>query len=88
MVTETFDVGASDMRLVETLVTLIPKGENPTHLKSFKPISLCNVANKVISKVLFNKLHPFLKELVGPLQSSFIPNWSAYDNAIIMRCIL
>ena len=83
MVQSAFTLGFFDPRLAETLITLIPKGENPTHLRNFRPISLCNMACKVISKVLVNRLHPFLEDLIGPLQSSFIPHGSVTDNVII-----
>ena len=83
MVQSAFNLGFFDPRLAETLITLIPKGENPTHLRNFRPISLCNMACKVISKVLVNRLRPFLEDLIGPLQSSFIPHGSATDNVII-----
>ena len=47
--------------LVETLIILIPKGENLVHLKNLSPISLCNVVYKFITKVLMNRLRPFFK---------------------------
>ena len=31
-----------------TVISLIPKIQNPTNLKSYRPISLCNVVYKVI----------------------------------------
>ena len=66
-----FRDGFFDVQLAETLISLIPKGENPTHLRNFWPISLCNVAYKVISKVLVNRLRPF------------VPHRSAIDNIIV-----
>ena len=77
--------GCFNPRLAKTLISLIPKDENPTHLRNFRPISLCNVAYKVLSKVLVNRLRPFLDELVGPMQISFIPNRSTSDKAIIAQ---
>ena len=39
-----------------TNIVLIPKVKNPKKMTNFKPISLCNVIYKIISKVLANKL--------------------------------
>ncbi|KAI5437485.1 hypothetical protein KIW84_023555 [Lathyrus oleraceus] len=36
-------------------ICLIPKGENPTIVMSFRPVSLCNTNYKVISKVLVGR---------------------------------
>src|ERR1044072_2523328 len=77
--------------MAETLVVLIPKGDLPNSLGDFRPISLCNVVYKLVTKVFVNRLRPFLDELVGPLQSSFIPGRGTSDNAIqtheIVHCM-
>lgn len=44
----------------DTVVVLIPKNDNPETLKEFRPISLCNVIYKVVSKCLVNRLRPLL----------------------------
>ena len=77
-----------DPRLADTLIVLIPKVDNPKHLKQFRPISLCNVVYKIITKVLVNRVRPFLHEIVSPLQGSFIPGRGTSDNIIITQEVI
>lgn len=48
-----------------TVVTLIPKIKDPTHISEFRPISLCNVIYKMITKVLVNRLKTFLDQIIS-----------------------
>ena len=67
----------------ETSIVLIPKVDNPTELKDFRPISLCNVLYKVVSKCLVNRLRPLLGEMISENQSAFIPGRLITDNALL-----
>ena len=80
---DAFSFGYFDPNLAETPICLIPKGENPTYLKNFRPISRCNITDKVIIKILVNRLDPFLDELIGLLQCSFLFNRGTTNNHII-----
>lgn len=56
-----------------TNIALIPKLKNPTCVTEFRPISLCNVTYKLISKVLANRLKKIMPYIISPVQSAFIP---------------
>jgi len=49
-----FEIGSIDPQVAESLMILLPKADNPTSFKEFRPISLSNVTCKLVSKVLVN----------------------------------
>ncbi|GAU30401.1 hypothetical protein TSUD_364470 [Trifolium subterraneum] len=69
--------------LNETNICFIPKCDNPTSMKDLRPISLCNVLYKMISKVLANRLKCCLDKCVSQKQSAFVEGRSILDNALI-----
>lgn len=69
----------------ETLITLIPKVDPVVCIKNFRPISLCNVSYKVITKILAQRLRMLMGTLVNPCQSSFIPHRQSCDNIIMAQ---
>lgn len=66
-----------------TVVTLIPKSKDSTHLKDFRPISLCNVKYKIVAHTITNRLKKVMNDLVDPQQSAFIPGRVITDNVIL-----
>ena len=67
----------------DTLIVLIPKNTKPMSLKDLRPISLCNVTYKVISKYLVNRLRSLLDGIVSPEQSAFVSGRVNTDNALV-----
>lgn len=64
------------------VVTLILKCDLPSAIKYLKPISLCNVVYKILSKVLCNQLKIVLPDLVDKSQSVFV-FWHSIQDKIL-----
>jgi hypothetical protein len=47
------------------MITLIPKENEAITLDRYRPIALCNVVYKIISKVISNRLKPLLSTLIS-----------------------
>ena len=66
-----------------TNIALVPKNKNPQRMTDFRPISLCNVIYKLISKTLANCLKAILPFIILENQSAFMANRLIIDNALV-----
>jgi len=69
--------------IMDTNIFLIPKKDNPESMRDFHPISLCNVIYEIISKVLANRLKPFLSKCISQEQFASVENRSIIDNVMV-----
>ncbi|KAL4311775.1 hypothetical protein GQ457_01G012460 [Hibiscus cannabinus] len=83
MIQQVFSEGDIDPILNRTVLTLIPKNSSPSSFKDFRPISLCSVIYKPITKVVVRRLKLIMPSLITPNQSAFISGRSITDNIII-----
>lgn len=58
------NLGITPPKFNETHIVLIPKVKGPKQVQEYQPISLCNVADKLASKTVANRLKVVLPNLV------------------------
>jgi len=69
--------------LNQTLIALISKLSGPELVSHYRPISLCNIVYKIVTKILVQRLRPLLPSLISPMQSAFLTGRRGTDNVII-----
>lgn len=87
-VREFFTSGVMPRTINETHVRLIPKGMGAKSTADYRPIALCNVYYKTISKLLSRRLQAILQSLISETQSAFVPKRAISDNVIITHEVL
>ena len=66
-----------------TFLSLILKEHGVDSLGKFRPISLCNVVLKIITKVMANRLKPLMLGLISPEQLGFVEGRQILDGIIL-----
>jgi hypothetical protein len=75
--------GGSPSSYNDTYICLIPKHKKPMTPADFRPIALCNVMLKIITKTIANRIKNILPEIISPQQSAFLPGRLISDNTLL-----
>lgn len=76
--TRSIPVGWSD-----TAIIMTPKVNSSKKVTQFRPICLCNVVYKVISKMISAWLKIILSDIVSPTYSAFVPGRMTTNNILV-----
>jgi hypothetical protein len=68
-----------------TDIFLIPRIDKPEFVNQFRPISLCNVSYKIITKIMVNRLKTIIPQVVSPFQIGFVPGGNSTRNVDDVR---
>ncbi|KAK4392729.1 hypothetical protein Sango_2050700 [Sesamum angolense] len=66
-----------------TTISLIPKTASPTYWSEYRPISLCNVTNKICTKLMTIRLGHVLSKVISLSPSGFMPGRLLSDNVLL-----
>lgn len=88
LVQQFFDKGEFDDQVTDTNIVLVPKKSSPATVSDLRPISLCNVVYKVVSKVIANRLKDVIGLVISETDSAFIPGRLISDNIMIAHEVM
>jgi hypothetical protein len=71
--------GLVNKSLNTTFFTLIPKVNNPSSFGDYRPIALCNLCYKLISKIIANRIKPILSRSLSEEQLGFLKGRQILD---------
>lgn len=78
-----FRTGHILRQMNHTFIALIPKLIGASRVDQFRPIALCNVTFKIVTKIIASRIRTVLSSIIAPTQSTFIPSRHITDNTII-----
>nr|XP_027120700.1 uncharacterized protein LOC113737716 [Coffea arabica] len=71
--------------LTSTSIVLIPKVPSPHDFSKYRPISLCNFFNKVLSRILADRLARILPKILSPQQIGFVKGRNITENYLLAQ---
>ena len=72
----------------DALLVLVPKVQHSESLAQMRPISLCNVGCKVVTKILTNRLNDVMDGIIASNQSSFVSGRQITNHVLIYQEVL
>ena len=71
-----------------TFLTLIPKSDQADSPDKFRPIALCNVLYKILSKLMASRLKSILPSIISQEQTGYVEGRQITDSIILTQELL
>lgn len=71
--------------MAHTNLVLLPKKESVKDFSALKPISLWNFINKVISRVVHERMGKVTPKLISPNQTGFVKGRNITENMLLAK---
>nr|XP_016471225.1 PREDICTED: uncharacterized protein LOC107793393 [Nicotiana tabacum] len=88
MVQDIYGGASLPKSITHTNLVLLPKKPQVQTFSDLRPISLSNFINKVISRVLHDRMEKVLPSLISPNQSGFVKGRSIFENILLTQEII
>lgn len=71
-----------------TSLVILPKKDTIQSFSDFRPINLSNFLNKIITRLIHDKLEGILPKLISPNQSRFVKGRNITENVVLAQEII
>ena len=88
VIQEIFETQATPEDWGITNIALIPKVDHLDMITQFHPISLCITLHKLVSRIILQRLKPYITEIINPCQVVFVLGRRTSDNIILVQEIM
>lgn len=88
MVQDFFRGNTLPKAITHTNLVLLPKKEHIRTVSDLRPISLSNFINKILSRVVLDRIEAYLPKLISHNQSGFVKGRSIIENVLLAQEIV
>jgi hypothetical protein len=74
--------------LNSTFLALIPKEGQAQHPQQYRPIALCNIIYKLLTKIIAGRLKTILPTIISPEQSGYVEGRQIMDSVILAHEVI